>query len=78
MFSGLASKPVATVSLGLASKPMGRVFQFGTQNWQLWFGDLDLKITAAVSLFVPQNQAGYCLSLAPQNRRRMTSAWDTR
>jgi hypothetical protein len=78
VFSGLTSKSVATVSLGLASKPMGWIFQFGTQNWQLWFGDLGLKITAVVSLFVPQNQAGYCLSLAPQNQRRMTSAWGTR
>jgi hypothetical protein len=56
VFSGLASKLVTTVSLGLASKPMGRIFQFGTQNWQLWFGDLGLKITATVSLFGPQNQ----------------------
>jgi hypothetical protein len=39
------------------------------QNRQLWFGDLGLKITAMVSWFVPQNQVGYGLSVAPQNRR---------
>jgi hypothetical protein len=32
-----------------------RVFRFGPQNWQLQCGDLGLKITAAVSLFEPQN-----------------------
>jgi hypothetical protein len=27
------------------------VSRFGPQNWQLWFGDLGLKITAIVSWF---------------------------
>jgi hypothetical protein len=54
----------------MASKPVPRVFQFGTQNRQLWFVDLGLKITTAVSWFGPQNQAGFGLSVAPQNRRR--------
>jgi hypothetical protein len=45
------------------------------QNLQLQFGNLDLKIIAMVSLFVPQNQADICLSVAPQNRWR--SARDT-
>jgi hypothetical protein len=40
------------------------------QNWQLRFGDLGLKITAAVSWFGYQNQAGFGLSVAPQNRQR--------
>jgi hypothetical protein len=31
---------------------------------------LGLKITATVSWFVPQNQAGYDLSVVPQNRRK--------
>jgi hypothetical protein len=31
------------------------------------FGDLGLKITVIVSWFVPQNQAGFGLSIAPQN-----------
>jgi hypothetical protein len=35
---------------------------------QLRFGDLGLKITATVSWFGPQNQAGYGLSVAPQNQ----------
>jgi hypothetical protein len=47
-----------------------RVFRFGPQNRQLWFGDLGLKIITTVSWFGPQNQAGLCLSVAPQNRRR--------
>jgi hypothetical protein len=38
------------------------------KKWQLWFGDLGLKITATVSWFGPQNQAGSGLSVAPQNR----------
>jgi hypothetical protein len=46
-----------------------RVSRFG-QNQQLWFGDLGLKITTTVSWFGPQNQAGFGLSVAPQNRRR--------
>jgi hypothetical protein len=37
-----------------------------TQNWQLWFGDLCLKITTAVSWFMPQNQADFGLSVTPQ------------
>jgi hypothetical protein len=39
--------------------------RFGPQNWQLWFGDLGLKITATVSWFGPQNHAGIGLSVAP-------------
>jgi hypothetical protein len=78
--NGLPSKPAATVSSGLASKPATtvswlslkirwwRVFQFGPQNWQLRFSDLGLKITVTVSWFVPQNQAGFGLSVAPQNQ----------
>jgi hypothetical protein len=41
---------------------------FRPQNWQLWFGDLGLEITATVSWFVPQNQTGHGLSVVPQNR----------
>jgi hypothetical protein len=40
----------------------------------LWFGDLGLKITAMGSLFGPQNQMGFGLSVAPQNRRREVGA----
>jgi hypothetical protein len=86
----LASKPVATVSPGLTSKPVvgflvepqnqggGGFFQFGPQNRQLQFSDLDIKITATVSWFGPQNQAGFDLSVAPQNRWEDATAWDTR
>jgi hypothetical protein len=78
IFFGLASKPVATVSLGLTSKPVARVFRFWPQNWQLWFGDLGLKITAVVSWFGHQNQTGFGLLVAPQNRREDAMMWDTR
>jgi hypothetical protein len=50
------------------------VSRFGSQNRQLWFGDLGLKITATVSWFGPQNQVGFGLSVAPQNRRRKVGA----
>jgi hypothetical protein len=57
--------------LGSASKSRWwRVSRFGPQNQQLWFGDLGIKINAAVSWFGPQNQAGFDLSVVPQNRRR--------
>jgi hypothetical protein len=46
-----------------------RVFWFGPQNRQLQFGNLGIKITTTVSWFEPQNQTGYGLSVAPQNRR---------
>jgi hypothetical protein len=42
-----------------------RVYWSGPQNWQLWFGDLGLKITTIVSWFGPQNHADYGLSVAP-------------
>jgi hypothetical protein len=85
VFSYLASKLVATVSPGLASKlEVGflvasksrwwRVSRFGPQNRQLRFGDLGLKITATVSWFGPQNQVGFGLSVAPQNRWREVGA----
>jgi hypothetical protein len=69
VLSGLASKLVTTVSSGLTSKPVARVFQFEPQNRQLRFDDLGLKITVTVSWFGPQNQADFGLSAAPQNRR---------
>jgi hypothetical protein len=70
VFSGLTSKPVTTVSLSLPSKLAAWVSQFGLQNRQLRFGDLDLKITVTVSWFRHQNQAGFGLSVVPQNRWR--------
>ena len=44
------------------------------QNRQLWFGDLGLKITVTVSWFMPQNQVGFGLSVASQNRQREVDA----
>jgi hypothetical protein len=70
---GLASKPAATVSGGLASKSAVMVSRFGPQNRRLRFGDLCLKITVTVSWFGTQNQAGFGLSVAPQNRWREVS-----
>jgi hypothetical protein len=67
VFPGLASKLVAKVSPGLVSKPVAQFFRFGSQIWQLWFCDLCLKITATVSWYGPQNQAGFGLSVASQN-----------
>jgi hypothetical protein len=66
-FLGLASKPRLTFVSGSASKLLGRIFRFVPQNQQLKFGDLSLKITTMISLFVPQNQADYGLSVTPQN-----------
>jgi hypothetical protein len=40
------------------------------QNQGQWFSDLDLKITVMVSWFGHQNQAGFVLSVTPQNQRR--------
>jgi hypothetical protein len=60
-------KTTRTVFSGLALKSVARVSRFGPQNWQLWFGDLCLQITAMVSWFEPQNQAGFGLSVVPQN-----------
>jgi hypothetical protein len=44
------------------------------QNRQLWFDDLGIKITTMVSWFGPQNQVGFGLSVAPENRRREDGA----
>jgi hypothetical protein len=42
-------KTTRMVSIGLASKLVAWVSQFGPQNRQLWFGNLGLKITVTVS-----------------------------
>jgi hypothetical protein len=49
VFSGLTLKPVATIFFDLASKLVARVSRFGSQNRQLWLGDLCIKIAATVS-----------------------------
>jgi hypothetical protein len=88
VFSSLASKLVATVSPGLASKLMvgfllepqnqgGVGFSsLSLKTGSYGFGDLGLKITATVSWFGSQNQAGFGLSVAPQNRRREVGTGD--
>jgi hypothetical protein len=87
--SGLASKPLGRFSPVCPQNRWRRflpvwpqnqwlwVSQFGPQNKQIWFGDLGLKITATVSWFVPQNQVGDGLSVAPQNRFEDAMSWDT-
>jgi hypothetical protein len=86
IFTCLASKLVVTVFSGLASKPVvsflvepqnqggGGFSGLGLKIGSYGFGDLGLKITATVSWFGPQNQAGFGLSVAPQNRRREVNA----
>jgi hypothetical protein len=43
------------------------VTRLGPQNRRLRFGELGLKITATVSSIESENQAGFGLSVAPQN-----------
>jgi hypothetical protein len=86
VFANSASKLVATVFPGLASKPVvgflvepqnqggGGFPGLGLKTDSYGFGDLGLKITMTVSWFGPQNQAGFGLSVAPQNRRRDVGA----
>jgi hypothetical protein len=49
VFSGFVSKLVAMVSPNLTSKLVALVSRFGPQNRQLRFGNLGLKIVAAIS-----------------------------
>lgn len=58
-------------SAGFLVQPQnqGRRFPVWPQNRWRRFGDLGVKITATVSWFGPQNQVGYSLSVASQNRR---------
>jgi hypothetical protein len=86
VFASLTSKLVATVFPGLASKPVvgflvepqnqggGGFPGLGLKTGSYEFGNLGLKITAKVSWFGPQNQAGFGLSVAPQNRWREVGA----
>jgi hypothetical protein len=55
------------VSPCLASKPVAQVSRFVPQNRQLRVDDFGLKIIVTVSWFGPQKQAGFGLSVAPQN-----------
>jgi hypothetical protein len=79
VFTNLTSKLVATVFPGLALKPVvgflvepqnqggGGFPGLGIKTGSYGFGDFGLKITATVSWFGPQNQAGFGLSVASQN-----------
>jgi hypothetical protein len=68
VFLSLASKPRSTFLSVWPQNWWLQVSQFGPQNRQPRFADLSLKITVTSSWFAPQNQAGYGLSVAPQNR----------
>jgi hypothetical protein len=43
----------------------GGFLGLGLKTGSSWFGDLGLKITTTVSWFMPQNQVGLGLSVAP-------------
>jgi hypothetical protein len=85
VFSSLASKLVATVSPGLTSKAVVGVLVEPQNQGGVGFPDLGLK-TGSSSLVIwasksprrflvwPQNQEGFGLSVAPQNRRREVGA----
>jgi hypothetical protein len=86
-FTGLASKPVATVSGGLTSKPTATVSNgltlkaaatvFSSLASKLVatiFSNLTSKLVVTVSWFGPQNQVGFSLSVVLQNRRREVGA----
>jgi hypothetical protein len=67
VFPGLASKPVVSFLVETQNQGGGGFSDLGLKTGSYRFGDLDLKITATVSWFEPQNQAGFGLSVAPQN-----------
>jgi hypothetical protein len=79
-FLGLASKLRSTVSPRLASKPLPTVFVVWPQNHTLRFSSLGLKTGSCGLVIWPtksprrfvslgqKNQAGYGLSVAPQNQ----------
>jgi hypothetical protein len=74
---GLASKPATAVSLCLASKSVVGFLVEPQNQGGGGFPGLGLKIIVTVSLFGPQNQVGFGLSVAPQNRRREVGAGHT-
>jgi hypothetical protein len=65
---GLASKPVVGFLVEPQNQDGGGFSGLGIKTGSYGFGDLGLKITVTVSLFGPQNQAGFGLSVVPQNR----------
>jgi hypothetical protein len=74
IFPDLASKPVVDFLVEPQNQGGGGFPGLGLKTGSYGFGDLGLKITATVSWFGPQNQAGFGLSVAPQNRQREVGA----
>jgi hypothetical protein len=62
-------KTTGTIFSSLTSESVVEGFPIWSSKPASQFGDLGIKITTTVSWFGPQNQAGYDLSVAPQNRR---------
>jgi hypothetical protein len=74
IFPDLASKLVVDFLVEPQNQGGGGFPGLGLKTGSYGFGDLGLKITATVSWFGPQNQAGFGLSVAPQNRQREVGA----
>jgi hypothetical protein len=70
VFLGLTSKPVVGFLVEPQNQGGGGFSGLGLKTDSYGFGDLGLKITTTVSWFGTQNQAGFGLSVAPQNRLR--------
>jgi hypothetical protein len=73
----LVSKPVVTVFVGLASKPVTTVFSSLVSKLMAMVSLGLASKPATVSLFGPQNQVGFGLSVASQNRLREVGAGHT-
>jgi hypothetical protein len=61
------------LGLGLKNKVVQSFLVWPSKSAAL-IGDLSLKITMTISWFEPQNQVGFGLSVAPQNRRSEVGA----
>jgi hypothetical protein len=64
--------PCAVCTVHKEARSAGYLVEPQNQGWR--FGDLTLKITATISWFGPQKQAGFGLSVAPQNCQREVGA----
>jgi hypothetical protein len=70
----LASKPVVNFLVEPQNQGGGGFSGLGLKTGSYGFDNLGFKITAMVSWFGPQNQAGFGFSVVPQNRRREVGA----
>jgi hypothetical protein len=70
----LASKLVVGFLVEPQNQGGGGFPGLGLKTGSYGFGDLGIKITATIFLFGTQNQAGFGLLVAPQNRRREVGA----